>query len=134
MIFKQALMPMVIAVTALTMPVLIVWLVLRIQQRRNQLLFDTVRHLADKGLPVPRELLDPPRRRGASPRFRAITVVGVGVGLVLMFWWMDMRPLIGLGLLALCIGAAQLLALAWEPKDAPATAGDGAADANPPLA
>ena len=56
LIFKQALMPMVVGVTALTMPVLIIWLFLRIQQRRNQLLFDTVRHLADKGLPVPREI------------------------------------------------------------------------------
>lgn len=125
LMFKQMLIPIVAIVFGLGMPALVVFLVLHFQHRRQQLLMDTVRQLADRGQPIPRELLDPPRREQGSPQFRAITLVGVGIGLALMFWWQDLAFLMGIGGLLLCIGAAQLIALRLEPRtprDAPAAA------------
>lgn len=114
---KQTLIPLTAILCGLALPVLIVWLVLRNQQRRHQQLLETVRHLADRGMPVPRELLDPPQRTAVqgSPMFRAITLVGVGVGLALMFVLLNLAFLAGIGALLVCIGVAQLVALRLEP-------------------
>lgn len=129
LLLKQTLIPIVAIVSAVGLPALIVWLVLRHQQQRHQQLLETVRHLADRGMPVPRELLDPPRRQAVqgSSQFRAITLVGVGLGLALMFYLLGLAFLSGIGALLVCIGVAQLIALRIErrsePDDAAGTAG-----------
>ena len=66
-------------------------------------------------------MLDPPQPAGQSvlgtPRFRAITLIGVGVGLALMFYMLELRFLIGIGGLLLCIGVAQLIAIKLDASD-----------------
>ncbi|HET9975828.1 MAG TPA: DUF6249 domain-containing protein [Burkholderiaceae bacterium] len=112
---------LLIPIVAIVMPIAIVAVVLYFKQRQRQALYETVKHFADRGMPVPRELLDPPQPQGASalgtPRFRAITLIGVGVGLALMFWTLDLRFLIGIGGLLVCIGVAQLFALKLDARD-----------------
>ncbi|NRF66071.1 hypothetical protein HLB44_03610 [Aquincola sp. S2] len=134
---KETLIPvvaMLIGAVALLLPALIVWVVLHFRRQRDEQLFATVRHLAERGLPVPRELIDPPSEqegRGGSPLFRAITLVGVGLGLVLLFWLMGMHFLIGVGLMVMCIGAAQLVAL-WIERRRPAPGATAAAAVREP--
>ena len=94
----------------------------KFQERKHKTIVD----LLEKGLPVPRELLRSSRREG-SALMRALTLVGVGVGtsafLGAMFHF-D-RGLWACGLIPLCIGIAQLIALKLEPQrpvaDAPST-------------
>ena len=87
----------------------IIVMVLDYRHRRTQQLHDTIARLADKGLPIPPELLTPPlpksRLRGA------LTLVGLGIGLMVYFvaqadgnW--------GVGAIPLAIGVAQLIA--WK--------------------
>ena len=112
---------LLIPIVAIVTPIVIVAVVLHFKQRQRQALYETVKHFADRGMPVPRELLDPPPPQGTSalgtPRFRAITLIGVGVGLALMFWSLDLRFLIGIGGLLVCIGLAQLFALKLDARD-----------------
>jgi RNA polymerase sigma factor (sigma-70 family) len=99
---------MVFAVISMLFPIAIVFIVRHFRHRRTQQVHDTVKHQADMGLPIPPELLDPPRAGGLSDsaRFRAITLLGVGVGLVLMFYMLDAKDLVGIGVLLLSIGIA----------------------------
>jgi hypothetical protein len=89
--------------------IVIIVLVMDYRHRRTQQLHETVTRLAEKGLPIPPELLTPPvpksRLRGA------LTLVGLGVGLIALFiaqgdgnW--------GVGAVPLAIGLAQLVA--WK--------------------
>lgn len=113
---------LLIPIMGILLPVFIVGLVLHFKQRQREALYETVKHFADRGMPVPRELLDPPQPAGASvlgtPRFRAITLIGVGVGLALMFWSLNLEFLIGIGGLLVCIGLAQLFALRLDANEA----------------
>jgi len=103
------LMPLGIAAIALNFA----W---KYQERKHKTIVD----LLEKGLPVPRELLRAPQRSG-SPLMRALTLVGVGVGtcgfLGVMFKW-D-HGLWAAGLVPLCIGVAQLIAIRFEPMRPP---------------
>jgi hypothetical protein len=111
------LIPLVAILGALLLPVGIVYMALHFRQRQREKLYETVKHFADRGMPVPAELLDPPRREQAvygTLRFRAFTLIGVGVGLALMFWGLDLNFLLGVGGLLVCIGVAQLIALKLE--------------------
>jgi hypothetical protein len=122
-LFKQALLPMVAILCGVGFPALVVYFITRYKLQRHRQLLDTVCKLADKNLPVPRELLDPPRHAGQSGSllFRAFTLIGAGVGLALMFYQMQLPMMMGVGALAGCVGVAQLLALRLERK-APAQA------------
>jgi hypothetical protein len=88
----------------------IIVLVLDYRHRRAQQLHDTVTRLAEKGLPVPPELLTPPvpksRLRGA------LTLIGLGVGLIALFIAQGDYSNWGVGAVPLAIGLAQLVA--WK--------------------
>ena len=114
---KMVLIPVVAIVFGLGMPALVVFLVLHFRHRRQELLLDTVQRLAERGLPVPAELLDPPKRATRHSRqFNAITMLGAAAGLAILFHMLDLQRLMGIGALVGCIGAAQLIALRLEPK------------------
>ena len=141
-VLKQTLVPIVAIMSGLIMvfmPALIVYLVLQFRQRKAERVLETVKHLAERGLPVPRELLDPPRAAAPNDisqtaRFRAITLLGVGIGLSLMFHLLGLAFLVGIGALLICIGIAQLIAVWIEmrsPMKAPsAPAAESAAEPN----
>lgn len=110
-----------IPLAAIVLPLLILWVVLHYRERQRSKLYDTVKYFADRGMPVPRELLDPPqdqRPAFGTPRFRAFTTIGTGLGVALMFAFMDLRFLMGIGGLLVFIGLAQLVALHLDEKDA----------------
>lgn len=120
-VFKQAILPMVAILCGVGLPALIVYFITRYKLQRHRQLLDAVCQLAERNMPVPRELLDPPRSRSnaGSALFRAFTLIGAGVGLGLMFWQMELPMMMGVGALALCVGVAQLIALRIE-RQAPA--------------
>jgi Flp pilus assembly protein TadB len=131
----QILVPLagiLVAITGIALPAVLVWLVLHYRQRRTERLFETVRHLADRGLPVPHELLDPPRRAppADSPLSRGLVLIGAGAGLAVMFWTMGLTFLVGIGAVLGCIGVAMLIAYTIERGRSPdADAGAGAGPA-----
>lgn len=114
---------LLIPLTGIALPVVVVFIVLQFRERARLQLYDTVRHYADRGMPVPRELLDPPRRSPINThRYGAFTLIGLGVGLAVMFWSLDLRELTGIGALLVCVGVAQLIALAIDAREARSTA------------
>jgi hypothetical protein len=119
---KTVLIPVVAIVFGLGMPALVVVLELHFRHKRQQLLHETVERLAERGLPIPPELLDPPRRPPPHSRqFAAITLLGVAAGVALMFHMFELPRLMGIGVLLACVGVAQLIALRLEPPAAGAT-------------
>lgn len=111
---------LLIPLAGIAFPIFVIWLVLHFRERQRQQLYETVKHYADRGMPVPRELLDPPapaRRVANAPRFAAFTLIGVGLGTMLMFWSLELPNLIGIGGLVVCVGVAQLVALALDRRD-----------------
>jgi hypothetical protein len=127
------LFALLIPLAGIAFPLVVLWVVLRSRERQRQQLYDTVKHYADRGMPVPRELLDPPQRaRLNTPRYGAFTVIGLGLGLVLMFWTMELASLVGIGGLLVCIGVAQLIALAFDARDARGFDARQASDATDP--
>ena len=110
---------LLIPVCAILMPVAVVIAALNFAYRYQERKHKTIVDLLEKGLPVPRELLSPPQRAG-SPLMRALTLVGIGVGTCAFLGAMFRfdRGLWASGLIPLCIGAAQLVALKLEPQRA----------------
>jgi len=117
-VWSQLFTPEVLTpVCAILMPLGIVALALnfawKFQERKHRTIVD----LLEKGLPVPRELLNPPRREG-SALMRALTLVGVGIGTSAFLGAMFglEHGLWASGLIPLAIGVAQLIALKLEPQ------------------
>ena len=113
---------LLIPVVAILMPIAIVLIALTFAHKFQERKHETIVNLLEKGLPVPAELLRPTRRDG-SPFMRAMTLIGVGVGVTAF-----LSAMFGLehglwasGLIPLAIGVAQLIALKLEPaRDDPA--------------
>jgi len=113
------LVGLLIPLAGIALPIVVIVIVLQFRERQRQQLYETVRHYADRGMPVPRELIEPPRRSALNtPRYGAFTLIGLGVGLALMFWSLELPSLMGIGGLLVCVGVAQLVALALDARDA----------------
>lgn len=119
-----------IPMLGILMPVAMVAIVLHYRHRRSAEVLATVRHLAEKGMPVPAGLLESagPGRRRADPRSAlliAFTIFGTGIGLIVFFYvWPPIRFLWGIGALVAIVGLAQLIALWLTRKQAHDDAGD----------
>jgi Domain of unknown function (DUF6249) len=132
----QKILGLLIPLAAIAFPLVVVFLVLHYRERDRQQLHDTLKHYADRGMPVPRELIDPPRRPRSAlmrPRFWALTLIGAGIGLALLFVTLDLPEVTGVGALLVCVGVAQLIALALDARDN-ARLPPPAADTQPPRA
>ncbi len=108
---------LLIPVCAILMPLVVVIVALNFAHKYQERKHKTIVDLLEKGLPVPREMLRSPQRAG-SALMRALTLVGIGIGtcafLGAMFG-LD-HGLWASGLIPLCIGVAQLIALKIEPQ------------------
>lgn len=97
------------------MPVLIVLVTLNYRRQQTEARYRTLLQLADKGMPLPSDLLSEPRVTG-SDRRRALVLIGCGIGLMAMFRalpfqfgnGMGFANLWSLGLLPLMIGLGYL--------------------------
>jgi hypothetical protein len=116
-----AMLGVLVGIFAVLSPVLIVWVVLHFRHRKSVEVLTTVRQLAEKGLPVPVELLRSSGRR-ADPRAdlsAALSTLAAGIGLTIFFYASNfMRFLWGVGALVALVGIAQLIAL-WLTRKLP---------------
>ena len=109
---------LLIPIIAILMPLAIVFIALSFAHKHQERRHQTVVNLLEKGLPVPPELLRGAPRREGSALMRALTLVGVGVGLsgflfAMFGLWMGIWAA---GLIPFAIGVAQLIALKLEPQ------------------
>ena len=101
-------------VASFALPLALVALVLWYKHRRLRMTHETIARLAEKGLPVPPELLDPPQRAQAGLR-GGLVLVALGIALAFFFW--DRGPGWSIGLIPGLMGAALLVA--WKIENRP---------------
>jgi Na+/H+ antiporter NhaC len=121
----------IIPVVSILMPVFIVAIVFYFRHQKLQLQHETIQKMLAKDLPIPPELFNAPSeawaensssikkstQTNASIRLhRALTMVGVGAGLLVFFRYSDFPSILcWTGAIPLAIGLAQLLGVFLEP-------------------
>jgi hypothetical protein len=95
------------------LPLLLVAIVLIYKQRKTRLTHETILKLAEKGLPVPPQLLEPPLKRSSGLR-GGLVLIGLGLGLSIFF--LSQGGPWSIGLIPGLMGAALLLAWWIESK------------------
>lgn len=98
------------------LPLALVALVLHYRHARDRMTHETIAKLAEKGLPVPPELIDPPRRAQAGLR-AGLVLVALGVALAVFF--QDLGPGWSIGLIPGLMGLALLVAWKIENRSRP---------------
>lgn len=101
-------------VASFGLPLLLVALVLYYRHRKELLTHETIARLVEKGLPVPPELVDPPRRAQAGLR---AGLVLLALGIALAFFFRDRGPGWSIGLIPGLMGVALLVA--WKIESTP---------------
>ncbi|MCX7205095.1 MAG: DUF6249 domain-containing protein, partial [Proteobacteria bacterium] len=117
----------IIPIVSILMPVFIVAIVFYFRHQKLQLQHETIQKMLAKDLPIPPELFNTPseecveksssKKSAASTRLhRALTLVGVGAGLLVFFRYSDFPSILcWAGAIPLAIGLAQLLGVFLEP-------------------
>lgn len=112
----------VVAVTGMLasfgLPLLVIAIVLVYKHKRNRMQQETILKLAEKGLPVPPELLRPAERT-PSPK-GGLVLVALGIALSVFFW--EMGQLWSIGLIPGLMGVALLVA--WRIDSRPSSRPD----------
>ena len=88
------------------LPLVVIAIVLVYKHHRNRMQQETILKLAEKGLPVPPELLRPPER-SPSPK-GGLVLVALGIALSVFFWERGLPW--SIGLIPGLMGAALLVA------------------------
>lgn len=91
---SQALVAMTGMLASFGLPLLVIAIVLVYKHQRNRLHQETILKLAEKGLPVPAELLQPPITQ-ASPK-GGLVLLALGIALAIFFWEQGLPWSIGL--------------------------------------
>lgn len=103
----------VVAITAMlasfALPLVLVAVILYYKHRKTQMTHETITRLAEKGLPVPPELLQPPRRGYAGLRGGLVLLA---LGIALSFFFAGWGPGWSIGLIPGLMGVALLIA--WK--------------------
>jgi len=110
-------MPTSIAVVAIMallvsfgLPLAIVALVLIYKQRKLRMSHETIARLAEKGLPVPPGLIEPPARRASAALRGGMVLLALGIALAIVL--LQLEGPWSIGLIPGLMGAALLLS--WQ--------------------
>lgn len=95
------------------LPLLLVAIILNYKHRKTKMAHETITRLAEKGLPIPPELLDPPRRGNAGLR---AGLVLVALGIAISFFFEGWGPGWSIGLIPGLMGVALLVAWKIEKR------------------
>ncbi len=97
-------------VMSFAVPLLMVAVILYYKHRRMKLIHETIARLAERGLPVPPELVDPPRARHFGLR-AGLVLVALGIALAAFFFESGGPASIGLipGLMGLALLVAWMV-------------------------
>src|SRR5690349_25033833 len=109
----EALIAIVGLLVGFGLPVALVAIILFYKHRRQRMIHETIARLAEKGLPVPPQLLDPPRRAHSGLR-GGMVLVGLGIGLGVFM--NEMHGSWAIGLIPGLMGVALLVASAIEVR------------------
>lgn len=112
-----ALVAIVALLASFGLPLALVAMVLYYKHRRDRLVHETVARLASQGLPVPPQLLDPPRRSGQASLRAGLVLVALGIALA--FFFAGLGPGWSIGLIPGLMGAALLVAWKIETRSQP---------------
>ena len=96
------------------LPLVLVAIVLLYKHRKLRMTHDTILHLAEKGMPVPAQLLDPPRRHNQGLR-GGLVLIGLGIGLSLFFLLAGTSAW-SIGFIPMLMGVALLIAWRIESR------------------
>jgi hypothetical protein len=110
--YAQPIIPVVGILATFGLPLLLVVVILLYKHRRNQLQHETILKLAEKGLPVPPELLAMPQPR--SGLRGGLVLVALGIALSVFFWQHGQGW--SIGLIPGLMGVAMLIA--WKIESA----------------
>jgi hypothetical protein len=113
MMANEALVAVIGMVVSFGLPVVLVVAILYYKHRRLRLIHETISRLAEKGLPVPPELLDPPQH--GDPGLRGGLVL-LGMGIALAFFFLEVGGPWSIGLIPALMGVALLVARAIERR------------------
>ena len=108
-----ALVAIVAMVASFGLPLALVALVLYYKHRKLRMNHETITRLAEKGLPIPPELMEPPRRGNAGLRGGLVLVA---LGIALSFFFAGWGPGWSIGLIPGLMGVALLVAWKIESK------------------
>ncbi len=97
-------------------PILLVACILYYKQRKNRLTHETILKLAEKGAPIPPELLTPPSEKTSDLR-RGLVLFFIGAALAIFLWQVN-APW-SIGLIPMFAGLGYLLAWRMEDRDNP---------------
>ena len=95
------------------LPLLLVAVVLFYKHRKLRITHETIVRLAEKGVPVPPELFEPPRTRASGLR-GGLVLIALGIGLSIYF--LERGGAWSIGLIPGLMGAALLVAWGIESK------------------
>jgi hypothetical protein len=107
------MIPIIGMLVSFGLPLLLVAIILYYKHRKLLLTHATIAKLAEKGLPVPPELLDPPQR-GYSGLRGGLVLLGLGVGLAIFF--LEVGVPWSIGLIPGFMGVALLVSWSIERK------------------
>ena len=110
-----ALVAIIAMLASFARPLFLVALILYYKHRRARMNHETVARLAEKGLPVPPALVEPPRRASAAMR-GGFVLIGLGVALAIFL--PQVNGPWSIGLIPGLMGAGLLLAWAIERRAA----------------
>jgi hypothetical protein len=114
------LAPFAVPLMALMIPIIAIIVSGLVRIKRNRYLHETIRHMTEKGLPVPPELIQavvgdsrqPPKTWSPAAQLRS-GVINIAIGLGLMLLFQEMHPeenwLWAIGMIPFIIGVGFLL-------------------------
>jgi len=115
---NETLVAIIGMVVTFGLPVLLVALILWFKHRKLRMTHETIMRLAEKGLPVPPELVSPPPRGQAAALRGGLVLVALGIAFGYLFE--EMRGPWSVGLIPGLMGVALLIAWAIERRDSKA--------------
>ena len=110
---SEAVIAFTSIVASFILPLLLVAIILYYKHRKLRLTHETIARLAEKGLPVPPELLRPPGQSYAGLR-GGMMLIGLGIALAIFF--QQIHGPWSIGLIPGMIGLALVVAWAIESR------------------
>jgi hypothetical protein len=96
---------------------LVVWLVFRYRNQKEQRNHETLRRMIEKGMEIPPNIsFGDTRQETGSPLNTGLKYAGLGLGLIVFFLVMDLSNIAGVGAIPLFIGLAYVLIWHLEKK------------------